>query len=104
MARESTREFKRLRAAFKDECAQADAPCWMCGLPIDYTAAHDAYSNDDRFELDHYYPVSTRPELQADRANFRASHAGCNRQRGDSTVTSTLIGTLSRDWTTPPQR
>lgn len=73
--------------------------CWICGQPIDYEAAPDDYSNDDRFELDHYYPVSTHPHLQEDPANFRPAHAGCNRTRGNSSNISSLAGTLSRDWT-----
>lgn len=103
MARQSTREFKRLRDTFRTQCRDNETPCWLCGISIDYTAAPNDYSNDDRFELDHYYPVSKRADLQADPANFRAAHAGCNRTRGDSTVTSTLVGTLSRDWLAPSE-
>jgi hypothetical protein len=99
MARVSSRAFKADRAEFRAACAEANLHCWLCSQAIDYDAAHDDYGNDDRFELDHYYPVSTHPELQADPANYRPSHAGCNRARGNDTVTSTLAGTLSRDWT-----
>lgn len=99
MTRSNTRRFKQDRATFRATCATEQQRCWLCAQPIDYTAPHDDYRNDDRFELDHYYPVSTHPELQHDPANFRPSHAGCNRTRGNSTVTSTLDGTLSRDWT-----
>lgn len=100
MARSSSRRFKNDRTKFRTDCELDQLSCWLCGQAIDYEAPHDDYANDDRFELDHYYPVSTHPELQEDPANFRPSHAGCNRARGNSTVTSTLAGTLSRDWTT----
>lgn len=99
MARSSTRRFKTDRANYRATAAATAAPCWICGQPIDYEAAATDYGNDSRFELDHYYSVSTHPDLQHDTANFRASHAGCNRARGNSTVTSTLAGTLSRNWT-----
>lgn len=82
--RVQTRAFNELRAEFRAQCVEEDAPCWLCGQRnIDYPAPFDDYSNDDRFQLDHYWPVSTHPELQADPANFRASHAGCNRERGN---------------------
>lgn len=99
MARSSTRAFKASRSEYREACKHAGLPCWLCSQGIDYEAAHDDYGNDDRFELDHYFPVSTHPELQHDPANYRPSHAGCNRARSNKTVTSTLAGTLSRDWT-----
>ncbi len=39
----------------------ANAPCWICGLPVDYDAKWDDWTNDDRFQEDHYWPVSTSP-------------------------------------------
>ena len=103
MARVSSRLFKSLRAKFKTDCTADDLPCWLCTQAIDYEAPFDDYANDDRFELDHYYPVSTHPELEEDPANFRPAHSGCNNARSNRTVTSTLAGTLSRDWTTKPE-
>lgn len=104
MARVSSRAFKADRTAYRAACAEATLACWICSQAIDYDAPFDAYSNDDRFELDHYYPVATHPDLQADPANYRPSHAGCNRARGTSSVTSTLAGTLSRDWANEKNR
>lgn len=94
----STRAMKKSRTDFRAQCEAEDAPCWMDGQPIDYTAPFDDWKNDNRFQLDHYYPVSTHPELQEDPTNYRASHAGCNSARGNGSPTAGL-GTLSEQWT-----
>lgn len=94
----STRNMRKVKAEFRAECKAANRPCWLCGLDIDYEAPHDDYSNDDRFELDHYYPASTHPEHYEDPANFRPSHAGCNRERSNNAPRPSL-GILSRQWT-----
>lgn len=93
----STRNMAKVKAAFKEQSAEQDARCWMCGMPIDYTAPWDDWKNDSRFELDHYYPASTHPEHYEDPANFRPSHAGCNRERSNGAPQAGL-GTLSRLW------
>lgn len=99
MTRRTTRQFVKDRAAFRAECKKTNAPCWLCGAQhIDYDAPHDDYDNDDRFELDHYYPVSTHPELQHDPANFRPSAHGCNNDRGNGPPRPGL-GILSQAWT-----
>ena len=83
-ARKTTRRFVKDRAAFRAECAEAHASCWICQQDhIDYAAPADDYTNPDRFELDHYYPVSTHPHLQHDPANFRASAHACNNERSN---------------------
>ena len=74
-------------------CEAMDARCWLCGAPIDYLL-RDA---DDAFELDHYYPVSTHPQLCEDPGNFRPSHRSCNRARGNRPPRASL-GTTSREW------
>lgn len=96
-ARKETRNMGKLRKEFRNQCQADDAPCWLCGMKIDYDAPHNDYGNDDRFELDHLYPVSIRPDLQEDPANFRASHSGCNRERGNGDPAPEL-GILSRAW------
>lgn len=98
MARTNTRRMHKLRDEFKAQCEDADEECWICNLEIDYAAPADDYENDERFQLDHYFPVSTHPELQEDPSNFRASHAGCNRDRGNGVATPGL-GIPSRQWT-----
>lgn len=97
MARKETRNMGKLRKEFRATCTQDNLPCWLCGMSIDYEAPFNDYSNNDRFELDHLYPVSTHPELQEDPAGFRPSHAGCNRERGNGDPTPEL-GILSRAW------
>ena len=99
MARRITRQFIKDRDAFRARCAEEGAACWTCGMAhIDYDAPHDDYSNDDRFELDHFYPVSTHEELQHDPSNFRPSAAGCNRARGNGPPRPG-IGIPSQAWT-----
>lgn len=96
--RKTTRAFVKDRDKFKATCKAEGAACWLCGQNhIDYEAPHDDYKNDDRFQLDHFYPVSTHPELQHDPDNFRPSAAGCNRERSNGTPRPSL-GILSRRW------
>jgi 5-methylcytosine-specific restriction endonuclease McrA len=89
--------MRLLRRVFREECEAADMPCWMCTRVIDYDAAHDDYANESRFQLDHFFPVSTHPDWAEDPANFRASHAGCNLERGNRAPRGGL-GSLSREW------
>ena len=81
--RVQSRNMSRVRDIFRAVCEAADAVCWLCTMPIDYQAPWNDWANDSRFQLDHYWPVSTHPELQEDPANAKASHAGCNRERGN---------------------
>ncbi|RVW06235.1 HNH endonuclease [Rhodococcus spongiicola] len=90
----STRRHKTLRADFRSRCHQRAAPCHLCGQPIDYTLPRE---HPDAFQLDHYHPVKTHPELVDDTNNFRASHGGCNASRGAGEPTATL-GTPSETW------
>lgn len=94
------RPWRTLRASFRRECEQADAPCWICRQPIDYsiTNGYAEKLNTEAWEPDHLYPRSTHPHLMMDRANLRASHLGCNRSRGNKMLDDDL-GTPSRQWT-----
>lgn len=97
--RKITRRFIKLRDEFREQCRDEQAACWLCGQAhIDYDAPHDDYANDDRFELDHFYPVSTHPELQEDPANFRPSAHGCNNARSNGPPRPGL-GIPSQAWT-----
>lgn len=99
MARNNTRRMHTLRTEFRAASEAKNAPCWVCdALPIDYAAKHNDWKNDSRFQLDHYWSVSTHPHLQEDPNNFRASHAGCNRDRGNQAPDGDL-GIPSRVWT-----
>lgn len=93
--RKAGRPFERARKAFLATCKAQNAPCWLCGMPIDYTVPPN--TTDDSFNLDHLYPVSKRPDLQHDPAGFRPSHAQCNNLRGNKDPAAP-IGTLSRQW------
>ena len=91
MSRTNTRLMKRLRENFYREGRELDANpdtrpaanCWLCQQRIDYQAAPG--TTGDSHELDHFYPVSTHPELQEDSAGFRHSHRDCNNERGNRT-------------------
>lgn len=95
--RTNTRRQHQQRADFRALCEAMNANCWLCGQIIDYAAAHNDFTNDDRFQEDHFFPVSTHPELQEDPENKRPSHAGCNRERGNGSPPASL-GIPSRDW------
>lgn len=93
--RKTTRQFEKDKAAFFTKCKASHAVCWLCGMPIDYTAEKN--TSDESYNLDHLYPVSKHQELQFDPAGFRPSHTSCNRLRGNQDP-PTPIGTLSRQW------
>ena len=78
-----------------DPATRDQAACWLCGQRIDYDA--DPGTTESSHELDHYYPVSTHPELQEDPANFRHAHRACNQQRGNKAPRAGL-GTLAAAW------
>lgn len=99
----STRNWRKLKTRFRSECQQSDEPCWLCGQAIDYAINSDPdfeYEyHPDAFEPDHYFTVESRPELKEDPANLRASHAACNRSRGDTDPADILaIGQQTRRW------
>ena len=94
--RVQTRRFHRLKAEFFARC-QAERPvCWLCGQPIDYSA--DPGTTADSLTLDHRVPVSKRPDLQEDPANFEPAHFACNSRRGNGEPPVSL-GEQSRKWT-----
>ena len=76
--------FRKERARFKQQGQAENAPCWICGQPIDY----DAPPRDpNSHTLDHLHPVSLAPELHDDKENWRHAHWGCNAKRGNKPVT-----------------
>lgn len=77
------RPYRQSRAAFKAECAIANAPCINCrGTrgPIDYTTTDQPLS----FTLEHRVPTSLGGAMVST-DNYAASHATCNFSRGDGT-------------------
>lgn len=93
-ANRSDRRYKKLKADYRTVCEESNAPCWMCGQAIDYAAADD---EPDAYNLDHFHPWSTHPELRTDPANFRPSHRACNIARGNGDAPLGL-GSLSEEW------
>ncbi|MGV9181824.1 HNH endonuclease [Arcanobacterium canis] len=91
-----SRRFQKLAKAFFDQGKAEDAPCWICGQPIDYDAKPG--TTDTSHELDHYYPVSTYAELQEDPSNFLHSHRECNRSRGNRLRFADLGETHVANW------
>lgn len=64
--------------------------CWLCPRPIDMTARAPHY---DSWSLDHIVPIAAGGSL-LDRANARAAHLGCNRDRKDAPA----LPKTSRRW------
>lgn len=101
----SGRPWQRVRRMAYNRDAARNAPCWICGKPIDYQASNDAKSADyspDAWEPDHFYSPEERPELAEDLANLRPSHSRCNRQRGaeqkNAFSEARNLGKTSRAW------
>lgn len=90
----STARWQRLRAILYDRDRKANAPCWICGQPIDYRARS---GTPDSWEPDHVLPVATHPDAAFDPGNVRPAHCSCNRSRGSSKGCPGL-GSLSRRW------
>lgn len=93
--RVSTRAFQKQRQLFFEQGQREQAPCWLCGQSIDYSAKPG--STDESHELDHYVPVSIDPSLQYDPGNFRHAHRICNILRGADPPKLSL-GMHSRQW------
>lgn len=85
-----------IRRMAYDRDRKAKAPCHICGEPIDYLVPPS--STPDSYEPDHIQPVHLRPDLELDLKNIAPSHRRCNRQRGDGTNGTNIIGMRSRIW------
>lgn len=85
------------KQAFERDLA-ANAPCWICGKPIDYTAQ----SGPDSWQPDHVLTVHDFPQYALDVTNLKPSHARCNNQRGQADKAerkrSRELGEPSEDW------
>ena len=81
--------LKRMRAV--------GAPCWICGLPIDYSlpARHPL-----SFECDELVPVS-RGGSPYDPANCAAAHRCCNQWRGNRSVAQVEAVRSAISWDSP---
>ena len=72
--------------------AKDELPCWLCGLPIDYSITNP--NDPDHCEADHLFSRKDRPDLMYDEANLRPAHRSCNQAKGSDPVTNDL-GVLS---------
>ena len=71
----------------------ANAPCAICGQPIDYQAPA---GTPNAYELDHIQPRSTHPELTYDPDNYQPTHTNCNRSKQNTTTHP--IGPTTTNW------
>ena len=93
-----TQRWRRLRKKLYRRDRMADAPCWICGEPIDYRARP---GSGRAWEPDHVRPVNLYPELAYDEGNIRPAHCACNRARGQggrSPRDNGMLGTPTRRW------
>lgn len=90
----TTANYRRMKAAYRTQCARERQRCWLCDQQIDYSLpSDDPYA----FSVDHCHPVSTHPHLAEVYSNFRPSHLDCNVRRGNRPP-SLGLGSTSRDW------
>jgi 5-methylcytosine-specific restriction endonuclease McrA len=94
MARHTRWPYVRRLAWNRDR--KSRAVCHICGRPIDYFVPPS--STPDAWEPDHLQPVHLRPDLELDLSNILPAHRRCNRQRGDGTSGTCVVGMRSRIW------
>ena len=91
--------WRQVRAQAYQRDMEKNAPCWICGKPINYAAPA---GDPDAWEPDHYLTVADHPEFANDITNIRPSHSVCNRRRGqaDRAAKKRLedLGEPSEDW------
>lgn len=88
--------WRRVRAMAYDRDRKRDAPCHLCGQPIDYLAPP---LSPDSWEPDHILPCDKHPDRMYDIANLAPSHSSCNRSRGDAEIEhGEPLGRPSRSW------
>jgi len=92
----SSSRWRAIRAKAYERDRKAQAVCWWCGQPINYTAPPS--TTPDSWEGDHKVPVAKAPELELDLNNVAPSHKHCNRSRGDGTNGENTLGMQSRVW------
>lgn len=75
----SSSAWRKIRAEAYRRDMERNAPCWICGKPINYAAKA---GEPDAWEPDHKLGVKDFPQYAHDLANIFPSHSRCNRQRG----------------------
>lgn len=72
--RKTSRQFEKDKAAFFAQCKAQHAVCWLCGMPIDYSAVKN--TTDDSFNLDTCSQSASIPNSNSTRqASNRATPA-----------------------------
>lgn len=71
--------YRDLTKALRRKSERTNAPCWICGQPIDYTAD---WRSRWSFTADHVVPIAQGGKW---RGELRPAHRSCNSRRGDTT-------------------
>jgi len=94
----SGHRWRQVRRQCLERDMAAQAPCWICGRPIDYAVK----DGPDSWQPDHVLEADAHPELVLDPTNIRASHARCNNLRGKEYQARKKrmhdLGEPSEDW------
>lgn len=96
MSANRSSRWKYIRRLAWDRDRKARAVCHICEKPIDYSIKPS--SAPLAWEPDHVISVHHNKDLELDLNNVKASHARCNRRRGDGTNGICEIGQRSRMW------
>lgn len=90
--RNDTTYVKR-REALKRQCRKINAPCWLCGEPIDYNAD---WKDPLSFTADHVDPIANGGHMLGE---LKPAHRSCNSRRGKRPPQVPLEKpTVSTDW------
>ncbi|VEI13228.1 HNH endonuclease [Trueperella bialowiezensis] len=71
--------YRDLSKALYRKSKRTNAPCWICGQPIDYDAH---WKSKWSFTADHITPIALGGKW---RGELRPAHRSCNSRRGDTT-------------------
>lgn len=90
-----TQTWRKLRVQCYQRDKMLNAPCHICGQPIDYKAKPSTTAKS--YEPDHVISPKLRPDLAEVPENVRAAHMSCNRSKRDKAGIDEL-GRTSRRW------
>ena len=90
--------WRVVRAQCFERDRASNAPCWICGKPINYAVS----DGPDSWQPDHVLEVDSHQELGLDPTNIKPSHARCNARRGQAYKArkraAQELGEPSEDW------
>ena len=79
--------WRQIKAKFRQDCEKRNDRCHLCKQPIDYSiVAPSGTYIAEAWEPDHVQTVKARPDLALMVGNLRASHAVCNKSRGEKPI------------------